>query len=154
MYARLPLFLFVLLFVACTPGASGAGATVSAPVLGAQTIDINLTRYAAAPTQAGMGGGYAPLVVTVPLGANIRFTNTDGFAHTATAIAGEMFPSAYPFTNSALTQHGTLLSQAWSTGALDAGNGSQTFIADRSGVYLFGCFFHYGAPMRGMIIVQ
>jgi len=148
------LFLFVLLFVACTPGASGAGATAAAPVLGVQTIDINLTQYAAAPTQAGMGGGYAPLVVTVPLGASLRFTNTDGFAHTATAIAGEMFPSAYPFTNSALTQHGTLLSQAWSTGALDAGNGSQTFIADRSGVYLFGCFFHYGAPMRGMIIVQ
>jgi plastocyanin len=154
MNAKLSFLLIVFSLVACTPGASGGGAGASAPVLGVQTIDINLTQYAAASTQAGMGGGYAPLVVTVPLGASIRFTNTDGFAHTATAIAGDMFPSVYPFTNSALTQSGTLLSQAWSTGALDAGNGSQTFTADRSGVYLFGCFFHYGAPMRGMIIVQ
>ena len=26
--------------------------------------------------------------------------------------------------------------------------------ADLPGTYVFGCFFHYGAPMRGVIIVQ
>ena len=140
--------------VGCTPGASGGGTQAPSSLSGVTTIDINLSRDAGVLTQAGAGGGYAPIPVVVPVGTRFRFVNTDGFAHTATAIGGTQFPSALPFTDDALTQRGSMLSQAWTTGALDAGSSSQIFVADQPGVYIFGCFFHYGAPMRGVIIVE
>jgi plastocyanin len=95
------------------------------------------------------------VMLTVPVGTTLRFVNTDGFAHTATKISGTTtFPGPYPFNGSALTQSGSALSGAWTTGALNAGSASQTFIADQAGTYIFGCFFHYEAPMRGVIVVQ
>ena len=49
---------------------------------------------------------------------------------------------------------GTTLSGGFSSGALQPGSSSQTITADRAGTYLFGCFFHYGAPMRAAIVAQ
>ncbi|HTV73890.1 MAG TPA: plastocyanin/azurin family copper-binding protein [Candidatus Acidoferrales bacterium] len=150
MKLRLAPILLAFFCASCTPGASGAG---GAPTTGAaKTIDVSLTAFAAAQTSAG--AGYSPLMLTVPVGTTLRFVNTDGFAHTATKIGGTSFPGPYPFTSGALTQTGSALSGAWSTGALNAGAASQTFIADQPGTYIFGCFFHYEAPMRGVIIVQ
>jgi plastocyanin len=37
---------------------------------------------------------------------------------------------------------------------MQAGSGSQTVAADKAGTYLYGCFYHYGAPMRGAIVAQ
>lgn len=139
----------------CTPGASGGGG--AAPVTAtSQTVDINLTQYGSPTitTAAGPAAGYAPIPLTVAVGTTIHFVNTDGFAHTATSISSPSFPSTYPFTSNALNASGSSLSGSWSTGALNAGDASQTFIADRAGTYIFGCFFHYGAPMRGEIVVQ
>ncbi len=138
---------------ACTPGGvatSGGGGTTSA------VIDINLTDSVPAQIPQGNAGAYSPLVTRIAVGSTIRFTNTDGFTHTATLIPGNppTFPAAYPFTSSALTQTGSKLSDGWSSGALPAGSSSQTLTADLPGTYVFGCFFHYGAPMRGVIIVQ
>jgi plastocyanin len=142
---RQTVLLTVLLLAACTPGAlaptgsSGGGSGVT-------TIDVNLTQHT---------DGYAPDVTTVPVGSSIRFVNSDGFAHTATAIPGATsFPAGSPFTASAQTQSGNAISQAWSSGTLAAGAASQTILIDRAGTYLFGCFYHYGSPMRGTIVAQ
>jgi plastocyanin len=55
---------------------------------------------------------------------------------------------------SALQQFGDRLSQGWSGGTLQASTVSQPLLADQPGTYLYGCFFHYGAPMRGVIVVH
>ncbi len=144
-----------LLLVACTPGSSAAPGAGSGPA-GAQsaTVDVDLTNDPGGPTPDGLGGGYKPLVTTVPVGSFVRFTNSDGFAHTATSIPGSTFPSAYPFTSAALQQSRTTLSGGFSSGNLVAGATSQALLADKAGTYMFGCFYHYGTPMRAVIIVQ
>ena len=141
---------------ACTPGAAAPPTAGSATNAGANvtTIDVDLTNDPAGATTAGTGRGYAPLATTVAAGNLIRFHNSDGFAHTATSITGATFPVAYPFTGAALNVGGTTLSGGFTSGALAAGASSQTLLADRAGTYLFGCFFHYGTPMRGTIVVR
>lgn len=142
---RRMVFLLALAIAACTPGAvtpasgsSGGGSTT--------TVDVNLTLHT---------DGYLPDTITVPVGSSIRFHNSDGFAHTATLIPGATaFPSGSPFTASALTQSGTSISQPWSSGSLAVGASSQTILIDTAGTYLFGCFYHYGSPMRGTIVAQ
>lgn len=129
---------------ACTPGgmlaAQGGGTAAAA------TIDVNLTQHA---------DGYLPDSIDVAVGSTIRFVNSDSFAHTATLIPGASgFPAGSPFTTAALTQSGSAVSQAWSTGSLPAGAGSQTIAIDAPGTYYFGCFYHYGAPMRGTIVAH
>jgi plastocyanin len=85
----------------------------------------------------------------------VQFVNSDSFAHTATAIPGaSTFPASSPFSVSAQQQSGTAISSAWSSGTLQAGQASQLIQIDAPGTYLFGCFFHYGAPMRGAIVAQ
>jgi plastocyanin len=139
------------LLVACTnggvPTTSGGG--------GGITIDVNLTLNQPVKTPYGESGGYSPPITTVPVGSQIRFVNTDSFTHTATIIPNAtQFPNGSPFGLSALMQHGTTLSGGFTSGALQAGSSSQTITADRAGTYLFGCFFHYGAPMRAAIVAQ
>jgi plastocyanin len=91
----------------------------------------------------------------VAVGSQIRFTNSDGFAHTATLIPNATsFPSGSVFDVSALTQKGSAISGPWTSGTMPAGTSSQILTVDRAGTYLYGCFFHYGAPMRGVIVAQ
>lgn len=138
------LLCWALMLAACTPGASigsngGGGGS-------AMTIDVNLTLHQ---------DGYLPDTLTVPVGSTIRFKNSDGFAHTATLIPGATsFPAGSPFNASAQTRSGSTISTPWSSGTLQAGSFSQTLTVDQAGTYLYGCFFHYGAPMRGTIIAQ
>jgi plastocyanin len=154
--ASFSLVFALLAFAACTPGGAaitgggGGGANVT-------TIDVNLTLSQPVSTAYGQSGGMTPPVTTVAVGSVIQFTNTDGFAHTATLIppSDKTFPAGSPFTNSATTQHGTTISTAnWTSGAMQAGTSSQLITVDKPGTYLFGCFFHYGAPMRGAIVAQ
>ena len=145
-------FLLLLTFAGCTPGATVAPAGGGGPA--ASTIDINLTVHAAGASPYGTLAGYAAPVTTVAVGSTIRFINSDSFAHTATVIAASTFPSGSPFTASAQTQGGATISSAWSTGTLQAGVSSQTLLVDTAGTYLYGCFFHYGSPMRGAIVAQ
>ncbi|MGH7729138.1 MAG: cupredoxin domain-containing protein [Vulcanimicrobiaceae bacterium] len=142
---------------ACTPGsfaATGGGGAVVPSGGTVQAIDVDLTRDPQGATPAGAGGGYAPLVTMVAAGTFVRFTNSDGFAHTATSISGSTFPSAYPFTSAALNQSGGTLSGGFSSGSLAAGTSSQALLADKPGTYIFGCFYHYGTPMRATIVVH
>jgi plastocyanin len=118
------------------------------------TIDVSLTSNPATATAYGSAGGYAPAVQTVALGSTVRFVNVDSFAHTATSFSGTAFPSSSPFGGSALNASGNTLSGGWSSGTLAAGASSPPLLADKPGTYLYGCFFHYGAPMRGALVVQ
>lgn len=144
--------LLIAAFGGCTNGAPPAGAANAAAA--ATTIDVSLTSASPAATAYGSGGGYAPLVTTVALGTTVRFLNLDAFGHTATSLGGTSFPAASPFAGSAQSTSGNTLSGGWSSGTLGAGTASQALLADKPGTYLYGCFFHYGAPMRGAIVVR
>ncbi|MBV9646792.1 MAG: hypothetical protein JO043_04940 [Candidatus Eremiobacteraeota bacterium] len=151
---RLGFLLSVMLFAGCTPGglpAAGGGSSAATV-----TIDVNLTNHGSlAPTPGGQGLGYAPIVATVAVGTTIRFTNSDGFLHTATSLgSATTFPSGNPFSPSQLTQSGTTLSGGWSSGDLPAGSSSQSLLADKPGTYLYGCVHHYFASMRAAIVVH
>lgn len=149
----------ILALAACTPGGTfGSSAGPGGNPGGAQItkIDVNLTLHSAA-TQLpqGTSAGYAPPQTMVPVGSFVQFVNSDGFAHTATGIPGaSAFPASSPFGVSAQTQTGSAISGSWSSGTLQAGQSSQLIQIDAPGTYLFGCFFHYGAPMRGAIVAQ
>jgi plastocyanin len=154
--ARYAYALALLAFAACTPGGAamtgsgGSGANVT-------TIDVNLTLSQPVGTPYGLSGGMTPPVTTVAVGSVIQFMNTDGFAHTATLIppSDKTFPAGSPFGISATTPSGNAISDAnWSSGAMQGGARSQPITVDKPGTYLFGCFFHYGAPMRGAIVAQ
>lgn len=153
---RIFLCLAFLSLAACTNGGTltpagggGGGGTQT------QTVDINLTLDPTTQTPQGSAGGYAPITTDVTVGTLIRFHNSDGFAHTATAIPNATtFPAGSPYTVSAQTQSGNAISQGWSSGTLQAGATSQALLVDRAGTYLYGCFFHYGGPMRAVIVAH
>lgn len=154
-----PALVLALSAAACTPGgisAAGSGMPGSPGGKSVTTIDVNLTLHAA-PVQLAQGSaaGYAPAQSTVAVGSFVQFVNSDGFAHTVTAIPGSSnFPASSPFGVSAQTQSGADVSAAWSSGTLQSGGRSQLISIDKPGTYLYGCFFHYGAPMRGAIVAR
>ncbi len=144
-------FLPAFALAACTAG----GIPTSTGGSGGTTIDVSLTSYQPQQTPYGQSGGYSPAVTTVSVGTQIHFVNADSFAHTATEIPNATsFPSGSPFNAGALQQKGNTLSGGFTSGALQPNDSSQTLTADQPGTYLFGCFFHYGAPMRAAIVVQ
>jgi plastocyanin len=138
---------------ACTPGGVAANNGGGVPA-GSQVtkIDVNLTVHSAVQTAQGTAAGYAPIPVTVAVGTYVEFMNSDSFAHTASLVGtAGTFPAASPLNASAQQQSGAAISLSWSTGTLQAGALSKPIRVDAAGTYLFGCFFHYGAPMRGVI---
>ena len=157
---RVVALLSVVLLAGCTYGAPAAGAGSAAPAGGTTntatttTVDVSLTAFATTTTPYGTAGGFAPVVTTVPLGSMVRFVNVDSFAHTASSLSGTSFPASSPLGASALNGSGATLSGGFTSGTLGAGTGSQTLLADKAGTYLYGCFFHYGSPMRGAIVVR
>lgn len=146
---------------ACTPngiGAAGSGGGGGGVV---HVVDINLTLYGSpTSTPYGQAAGFKPLILDVNVGDTIVFKNMDSFAHTATLIPPAKtsnetaFPAQYPFSGSALSQSGSLLSAGWSSGEVQAGATSQTITVDKAGTYLFGCAIHYPAPMRAAIVAK
>jgi plastocyanin len=141
----------------CTPGGMLGSQTGGSPGGGQVTrIDVNLTLHSS-PSQLpqGSAAGYSPAQTMVSVGTFVQFVNSDGFAHTATGIVGaNSFPASSPFSVNAQTQSGDAVSASWSSGVLQAGQSSQLIRIDAPGTYLYGCFFHYGAPMRGAIVAQ
>jgi plastocyanin len=141
----------LMLLAACTAG----GIPTSSGGSGGLTIPINLTLSQPVKTPYGESGGYTPAITNVAVGSQIRFINTDSFAHTATEMMGyTQFPSGSPFGIKATMQSGNTFSGGFSSGALQPGSSSQTITVDKAGTYLFGCFFHYGAPMRAAVVAQ
>jgi plastocyanin len=136
-----------------TPGSSGGGSGGGNLV----TIDVNLTLHAPSSVPAGQAGGYAPALANLHVGDSIRLTNSDGTGinHTATLIPGAAtFPSGSPFSTSAQTRSGAAITDSWSSGILSPGSSSQTIAITAAGTYIYGCFYHYGSPMRGEIVAQ
>jgi len=147
--------LLLVVLAACTPGAPSAGsANAAASTTSLTTIPVSLTTSTVVATAYGSSGGFTPAVLTIPLGSTIRFANIDSFAHTSSSFDGATFPAGSPLGGSALNTSGDRLSTGWTSGNLAAGASSQLLLADKAGTYLYGCFYHYGAPMRGAIIVQ
>lgn len=138
----------------CTFGAPPATVSTGTSSASVTAIDVNLTASTPQSTAAGTSGGYAPAVVSVRVGALLQFVNRDGFAHTASSFGGATYPTSSPLAATALNAAGSRLSTGFSTGTLAAGGSSQTILADVGGTYLYGCFFHYGAPMRAEIDVR
>lgn len=151
----------VFAIAGCTPngiGVAGGGGGGTGGIN--HLVDVNLTLNLPVQTPYGLSGGMKPPVTTVSVGDTVTFMNSDGFAHTSTSITpGQSnnetaFPSGSPFTQKALNQTGATLSGGWTSGAMQAGSSSQVVKADKPGTYLFGCYFHYGAPMRGAIVAK
>jgi plastocyanin len=138
---------------ACTGSAPPAGGTAAAPS-GATAIDVSLSGLTVVATPYGPSGGFTPALTTVALGASVRFVNVDNTAHTATSLGTSAFPADPHFAASALSASGDRLSTGWSSGTLAPGAASPPLLADATGTYLYGCFFHYGAPMRAAIVVR
>lgn len=108
------------------------------------------------PTNSAYGqiAGYSPNPITVPKGAVVQFVNDDNFLHTATFVSTTGFTPG-PLPLSSTTASGAdLATPGWSSGDLKGGAFSQGFTASTSGTYYYGCYHHYGSPMRGVIIVQ
>lgn len=142
----------LLVAAACTAG----GIPTSSGGAGGVAIDINLTLSQPVKTQYGESGGFTPPITNVSVGSTLHFVNTDSFAHTASYLGSKytQFPAGSPLGIGATTQSGSTLSGGFTSGALQAGATSQTITVDQPGTYLFGCFFHYGAPMRAAIVAQ
>jgi len=148
---------------ACTPGgiqpSTTSGGSAGVPLTGTVIhVDVNLTLHPSPPLPlppTGIGGGFSPDAITVNVGDQIIFTNSDSFPHTATFIGMQAaFPANSPFAIAALTRSGSALSQSWSSGQLNSTNSSQPIVVNAPGTYLYGCFFHFNGGMRGTIVAQ
>lgn len=145
-----------LSFVACTPGGVTPTGSTNITPQHVVSVDVNLAANGLKQTPAGPALGFSPEVTTVNVGDGIRFINSDNTQHTASFVGGSTFPTSSPLQFGATTPSAdvTLSSMAWSSGSLAAGSSSQVFVADKPGVYLFGCFYHYSGGMRGEIVAQ
>lgn len=131
---------------------SGAAVAAAAPA----QIDLSLDRYTKiAHLAAGDSVGVAPAVLAVHVGDAIVFVNDDPSAHhTATGLPGANRFSEPRWSDAVLKPLGTIGPNPWSTGDLAPGAKSAPMLASVAGTYLYGCFFHYSAGMRGTIVVQ
>ena len=129
-------------------GSRAAGAPVQ--------IMLSLDRYTkVAHLGAGDSVGVSSPSVTVHVGDVIVFVNSDASAHhTATGLPGATRFSEPRWSDAVLKPLGSIGSNLWSTGDLAPGARSAPMVASSAGTFLYGCFFHYSAGMRGEIIVQ
>jgi len=122
--------------------------------MNATIIHSSLIKYTPVSSAYGQIAGYSPNPVTVPRGSIVQFVNDDNFVHTATFVGTTSFPPG-PLPLSSTSPSGSdLATPGWSSGDLQAGAFSQGFTASTSGTYYYGCYHHYGSPMRGVIVVQ
>lgn len=122
----------------------------------AVVVSLNLSKYTAVrSTDAGSTVGVKPDVVRVHVGDSIVFVNDDSAHHTATSLVdAASFVDDPRWTDDALRPSGDIGPGFWSTGDLSPGQRSAPMVARKAGTYLYGCFFDYGAGMRGEIVVE
>lgn len=156
MNRRVSALLALGLLAGCTPGGVTPQQSGAANVSNIITIDVSLSAFAAQQTPAGIALGFSPIVTTVAVGSGVRFVNVDNTAHTASMVAGTTFPDKSPLSFAATSPSAAdaLSSPLWSSGTMEPGASSQTFLVDKPGLYLYGCFYHYGGLMRGEIVAQ
>jgi plastocyanin len=119
-------------------------------------VNLSLSKYASVQTiEAGSIVGVHPGLVRLHVGDRIVFVNDDSAHHTATSLLNAAtFVDDPRWTDDALHQTGAIGQGFWSTGDLAPGQRSNPIVARKAGTYLFGCFFDYGAGMRGEIVVE
>lgn len=119
-------------------------------------VSLSLSKYTAVRTiDAGSTVGVKPDVIHVHVGDSVVFVNDDTDHHTATSLLNAAsFVDDPRWTDDALRSIGEIGPGFWSTGDLSPGQRSAPLIARKPGTYLFGCFFDYGAGMRGEIVVE
>lgn len=129
-----------------------ASYAASAPVI----VNLSLTHYTKITHEsAGDSVGTNPAIVHVHVGDSIVFVNGDTDAHhTATGLTGATRFSEPRWTQAVLKQFGSVGAEPWSSGDLAPGSSSAPMVASTAGTFLYGCFFHYSAGMRGEIIVE
>jgi len=123
---------------------------------GPVVVSLSLSKYTAVHNlDGGSAVGVRPDVVHVHVGDRVVFVNDDTDHHTATALVNAAtFVDDPRWTDDALRASGQIGSGFWSTGDLAPGQRSAPLTAKKPGTYLFGCFFDYGAGMRGEIVVE
>ncbi len=105
--------------------------------------------------KAGDMVGSAPQILRVHVGDRVVFANDDPKAdHTATGLPGSAFVDDPHWSDASLKAYGQIGDDAWSSGDLAPGKRSPPLPVSKAGTYLYGCFFHYSAGMRGEIIVE
>jgi plastocyanin len=134
-------------------------AVVTAPAKTAPVstvVTLNLTRYSkVAQLDAGDYVGVSPGRVVVHVGDQIVFVNNDTRHHTATLLLeAKEFPQDPHWTESAQRSSGKIGAEVWSTGDIAPGARSAPLLVTKPGIYLYGCFYHYTAGMRGEIVVE
>ncbi|MFI5388900.1 MAG: hypothetical protein ACHQY2_04200 [Candidatus Eremiobacterales bacterium] len=119
-------------------------------------VSLSLSKYTAVKAiDAGSTVGVKPDVIRVHVGDSVVFVNDDTDHHTATSLLNAAtFVDDPRWTDDALRPNGEIGPGFWSTGDLSPGQRSAPLIARKPGTYLFGCFFDYGAGMRGEIVVE
>jgi len=147
-----PGFAIVLAAIALVAGSAPARARDD----GATVVSLSLSKYAAVQTiDGGTSVGVRPGVVRVHVGDRIVFVNDDTDHHTATSLVDAVtFVDDPRWTDDALHQTGVIGPGFWSTGDLAPGQRSAPIVARKAGTFLYGCFFDYGAGMRGEIVVE
>lgn len=120
------------------------------------TVTLGLERNAKIThLAAGDSVGVAPAIVHVHVGDAIVFVNADQQAqHTATGLPGAARFGEPRWTEAVLKPFGTIGAEPWSSGVIAPGASSAPLVAASPGTFLYGCFFHYSAGMRGEIIVE
>jgi plastocyanin len=123
---------------------------------GSIQVSLSLSKYTSVQKiDAGPTVGVRPSLVRVHVGDRIVFVNDDTDHHTATSLLNAAtFVDDPRWTDEALHQSGAIGGGFWSTGDLGPGQRSAPIVARKAGTYLFGCFFDYGAGMRGEIVVE
>jgi len=151
-----PVFAIVLAAFALIAGSVPADARPKASEDGATVVSLSLSKYAAVQTiDGGTSVGVHPGVVRVHVGDRVVFVNDDTDHHTATSLVdAASFVDDPRWTDDALRQTGGIGPGFWSTGDLAPGERSAHIVARKAGTFLYGCFFDYGAGMRGEIVVE
>jgi plastocyanin len=123
-----------------------------------QIINVDLDFKPKVRPQYGKLRGFDPVVATVHMGDKIQFVNVDDTEHTASgfALTGQVAPAHYHFAGDPTVRKGRIIdAHEWSTGNLRAHGGkSQVFVTKNPGNYYFGCAYHLGQDMRGVIVVK
>lgn len=134
---------------------------------GTEIIGVNLTGQAACtdPTYLAVKGYFGGGTVTTSQVVSvthsgtdvIQFKNLDSQPHTATSLGPWMgsYPSAGPALGTPSPKGTDIAATGFSTGNIDAGKSSRTYVANVPGFYIIGCAYHYLSDnMRTVIIVQ
>ena len=152
---------FVLTFLVGAAAASKSPSPAkhsNQPVVHA-LVKINMDLDFKPHTRSSFGKlqGYDPVEVHVHQNDRIQFVNVDDQTHTATGMSytGQVVPAHYLFHGDPTKSHGRLINATeWSTGNVRAHGGkSQVFVAKTVGHYFYGCTYHLGNGMIGVIVV-